>query len=159
MASGAATNAKARGAHFHPTLEVLPEAGSSWAKTPFSPGDSSTGEAARLDLAVLCSLSWASPHTTSAGWQGLWAQAWWGVRPARRKCPPGANHTPALSVPGQWAAPSPPTRRTHLVQVLQSGWQVVADHLHGFEGWLVEVGGLPIHHLDHHHPQRPDIHL
>ena len=34
-----------------------------------------------------------------------------------------------------------------------------ADHLHGFEGWLIEVRGLPIHHLDHHHPQRPDVHL
>lgn len=59
-----------------------------------------------------------------------------------------------------WSPPRPlPAGGAHLVQVLQSGWQVVPDHLHGFEGWLIEVRGLPIHHLDHHHPQRPDVHL
>lgn len=45
------------------------------------------------------------------------------------------------------------------MQVLQSGRQIVPNHLHGFEGWLIEVGGLPVHHLNHHHPQRPDVHL
>lgn len=62
-----------------------------------------------------------------------------------------------LESPRELAAAHPSC--VHLVQVLQSGWQVVPDHLHGFERWLIEVGGLPIYHLDHHHPQRPDVHL
>lgn len=45
------------------------------------------------------------------------------------------------------------------MQVLEFGRQVVPDHLHGFEWWLVEVRRLPVHHLYHHDTQGPDIHL
>lgn len=58
------------------------------------------------------------------------------------------SHTPH-STPWQ----RPLQDRAHLVQVLKPGWQVVPNHLHGFEGGLIEVGGLPIHHLDHHYAQ------
>jgi hypothetical protein len=61
------------------------------------------------------------------------------LRPSRAGEPAGLSNGPACSA--------------YLVQVLQSGREVVPDHLHSFEGWLVEVRGLPIHHLDHHHPQ------
>lgn len=50
-------------------------------------------------------------------------------------------------------------QRRDLVQVLQLGRQVVSDHFHGFERRLVEVWRLSVHHLYHHDPQRPDIHL
>ena len=46
-----------------------------------------------------------------------------------------------------------------LVGFLEPGGQVVPYPPHGLKGWLVEVGGLTIHHLNHHDPQRPDVHL
>ena len=50
-------------------------------------------------------------------------------------------------------------RGADLVEVLELGRQVVPDHLHGFEGRLVEVGRLAVHHLYHHDAQGPDVHL
>lgn len=55
--------------------------------------------------------------------------------------------------------PRAPPASSYLVGVFQLGGQVVADHFHGFEGGLVEIRGFPVHHLDHHHPQRPDVNL
>lgn len=52
---------------------------------------------------------------------------------------------------GSWAL--------YLVQVLQFGRQIVPNHLHGFERWLVKIRRLPVHHLYDHDAQRPDVHL
>lgn len=50
-------------------------------------------------------------------------------------------------------------READLVHVLHAGREVVPDAAHGLQRRLVEVGGFPIDHLDHHDAQGPDVHL
>lgn len=45
------------------------------------------------------------------------------------------------------------------MRISQLGWGAVPEPLHGLHWGVTEVGWLPIHHLNHHDAQRPDIHL
>lgn len=66
----------------------------------------------------------------------------------------------ACSVPEHVTVQTPdPHGKPHLVHILHTGREVVPDAAHGLQRRLVEVGGFPIDHLDHHDAQRPDVHL
>ena len=52
-----------------------------------------------------------------------------------------------------------PYTPTDLMRISQLGWGAVPEPLHGLHWGVTEVGWLPIHHLNHHDAQRPDIHL
>lgn len=63
-----------------------------------------------------------------------------------------------LSMPGEKCA-GHTACPTDLVRILQLGRGTVPEPLHGLHGGVAEVGGLSIHHLNHHDAQRPDVHL
>lgn len=45
------------------------------------------------------------------------------------------------------------------VEVFQFGRRTVPEPLHCLDWRITEIGGFSIHHLYHHDPQRPDVHL
>lgn len=50
-------------------------------------------------------------------------------------------------------------RYAHPVEVFQFGRRAVTEPLHCLDWRITKIGGFSIHHLYHHDPQRPDVHL
>lgn len=65
----------------------------------------------------------------------------------------GDGRFPATATRFTWC------QRAHPVEVFQLGRRTVTEPLHGLDWRVAEVRGFSIHHLYHHDPQRPDIHL